>query len=320
MPTTFATTGATFTSTGTTSSAFKIPDFHYTPTVGYYIEGTDLADQLWGSELGDTMHGLNGNDTLFGQGGNDSIFGENGNDQLYGGIGNDLLDGGNENDLLDGGAGADTLIGGLGVDTASYLNSDAVTVELGYRGFGGEAEGDTYSGIENVIGSKWADTIIGDAGNNRLEGGAGDDQLMGGAGRDVLIGGLGVDRLTGDPNGTFEVDTFVIQRNENAWQPDVITDFTNDKLQLVAYTASALGSDGQLAHGVMYTDGIVRFTSNLDASDHLFFDDFGVLYAGDFQMQADGEWHITNRVALVDVGFHDLVTSDLILAPEQFLV
>jgi Ca2+-binding RTX toxin-like protein len=302
MPIRFVTTGATFTSAGTTSSAFKIPDFYYTPTtVGYYIEGTDLSDQLWGSNLGDHIHGLNGNDILYGQGGNDSIFGENGNDQLYGGIGNDLLDGGNEDDLLDGGAGADTLIGGLGVDTASYINSfDAVTVELGYLGFGGEAEGDTYAGIENVIGSQGWDTIIGDAGNNRLEGGAGDDTLMGGAGRDILVGGLGVDRLTGDASGGFEADIFVIQRNVGSFGPDIITDFAgNDRLQLVGFSAADLGGDGKLATGVIYDDGIVRETHNLDAGDKLFFDVFGTLYAGDFQLQSDGEWHIMNQTALV---------------------
>ena len=145
------------------------------------------------------------------------------------------------------------------------------------------------------------DTIIGDAGNNRLEGAAGDDVIMGGAGRDILVGGLGQDRLTGDPNGTFEADIFVVQRNVGCGTPDIIMDFDDsDKLQLVGFSAADLGSDGKLATGVMYEDGIVRDTDNLDASDKLFLDLFGTLYAGDFQLQDDGEWHITNRTELVN--------------------
>ena len=50
---------------------------------------------------------------------------------------------------------------------------------------------DTLTGIENLIGSAFNDTLTGDAGNNVLTGGAGNDMLLGGAGDDTLDGGAG---------------------------------------------------------------------------------------------------------------------------------
>ena len=52
--------------------------------------------------------------------------------------------------MLDGGAGADTLVGGAGIDTISYTTSaTGVVVSLAT----GTAEGDSFSGIEQVLGS-----------------------------------------------------------------------------------------------------------------------------------------------------------------------
>ena len=44
---------------------------------------------------------------------------------------------------------------------------------------GGDAEGDTLTSIENIIGSDYADLIIGDSQNNSLNGGSGNDTLYG---------------------------------------------------------------------------------------------------------------------------------------------
>src|SRR3546814_8834206 len=66
---------------------------------------------------------------------------------------------GDGNDTLIGGSGADTLIGGAGSDTASYAGSSGgVTVDLAAgTGSGGDAQGDTLSGIENLTGSSQGD-------------------------------------------------------------------------------------------------------------------------------------------------------------------
>src|SRR4029079_7210007 len=71
------------------------------------------------------------------------------------------------------------LDGGGGVDTASYASSGAgvaVSLALG-TGFGGEAEGDHLSNIENLTGSIYNDTLEGTAGNNVLAGAAGNDTV-----------------------------------------------------------------------------------------------------------------------------------------------
>ena len=56
---------------------------------------------------------------------------------------------------------------------------------------------DTLSGIENIIGSAFNDTLTGTTGANVMDGGAGNDSLSGLAGADTLVGGAGNDTLTG---------------------------------------------------------------------------------------------------------------------------
>jgi Ca2+-binding RTX toxin-like protein len=113
--------------------------------------------------------------------------------------GNDTLDGGTGNDTLIGGTGADILIGGTGIDTADYSTSaNGVNVNLATNvNTGGDAQGDSLTGFENVTGSNYNDTLTGDGNDNTLTGGAGDDTLVGGAGNDTLIGGAGNDTLVG---------------------------------------------------------------------------------------------------------------------------
>ena len=137
-------------------------------------------------------------DDIDGGGGNDDISGLVGHDRLYGDAGNDLLDGGQGNDWLVGGEGADRLFGGTGGDTASYEGSAlAVNVDLrAGTGTGGDAQGDTLDGIENLSGSDRDDTLRGDDGVNRLAGAGGDDVLEGRGGADVLDGGAGFDTAT----------------------------------------------------------------------------------------------------------------------------
>jgi Ca2+-binding RTX toxin-like protein len=148
-----------------------------------------------------SIEGLSGSafgDDLAGDGADNWIAGNGGNDILAGGAGADTLAGGDGDDILSGGAGADSLDGGLGVDTADYRGALAgVTASLAAGGTGGEALGDTFTGIENLSGSDWDDRLTGDSGSNLIIGLAGADTLAGGAGDDTLLGGLGADRLDG---------------------------------------------------------------------------------------------------------------------------
>jgi Ca2+-binding RTX toxin-like protein len=155
-----------------------------------------------GNALANVMTGSAGADRLYGLGGNDTLIGGDGIDVLDGGAGADQLIGGDGNDVLEGGAGADQLNGGNGVDTASYAGATAaVSVNLGGGTPGtGDAAGDTFVSIENIVGSRFDDTLIGNAGNNYISGGAGDDRITGGGGTDWFAGGAGADWLIGDGN------------------------------------------------------------------------------------------------------------------------
>lgn len=140
--------------------------------------------------------------------GNDRIVGNVAANTLWGNGGADTLIGGDGDDLLYGGSGGDRLEGGNGIDSASYLEATArVVVDLASPSLnGGEATGDTYSSIEQVIGSNYDDSLSGDSaanglggfgGNDTLNGRGGNDVLVGGDGNDILNGGAGADRLEG---------------------------------------------------------------------------------------------------------------------------
>ena len=155
---------------------------------------------------GRTWHAKGGDDVVTGTSGDDIIKGGGGDDVLRGGNGADQLWGEDNNDILEGGGGADQLSGGGGINTASYVNAPGhfapppefvgVGVDLVSGGFDGEANGDTYSEIQNVFGSSFADDIRGDGNANELYGGGGNDILEGRGGADYINGGSETDTIT----------------------------------------------------------------------------------------------------------------------------
>jgi Ca2+-binding RTX toxin-like protein len=183
------------------------------------INGTSANDSLLGSESDDVISGFGGNDSLFGGGGHDSLLGGDGNDQLRGDDGNDTIIGG---------AGNDSIVGGFGIDTADYFFSDSfagVMVDLNSGNATGGGGTDTLSGIENVNGTDFNDTIFGDGsanfiegrggndslfgmgGDDNLQGGSGDDTILGGGGSDFIVGGSGNDSIDGGVSVDFYFGT-----------------------------------------------------------------------------------------------------------------
>ncbi|MEO7177812.1 MAG: hypothetical protein ABIW83_03120, partial [Allosphingosinicella sp.] len=174
------------------------------------LDGGAGDDVLAGGVGNDTLYGKDGADLLAGDEGDDILDGgandENTLDTLYGGEGNDVLAGGTGDDELIGGPGADAIDGGAGTDRVSYafLTKGSAAVEgvtadlLTPSANAGVALGDTYSGVENLLGTGFADDLRGDHEANAIDGGAGDDTLTGRGGNDHLLGSSGVDVLYGD--------------------------------------------------------------------------------------------------------------------------
>jgi Ca2+-binding RTX toxin-like protein len=169
-------------------------------------------ENLYGSSHDDDLTGWDDANRLFGLGGNDTLRGEHGDDVLDGSIGDDTLKGG---------GGADVLIGDIGFDTVNYGGSPAgVAVSLmSNSAASGDAQGDSLSGIEGLVGSDFADTLQGDGSGNRLSGSPGDDQLDGLGGDDTLVGGPGADTMLGGRgNDIYEVDDLADRIVENGGQ------------------------------------------------------------------------------------------------------
>ena len=154
------------------------------------FNGGDGVDDIIGGVLDDIFTGNGGDDILSGGAGSDTLDGGDGADTLSGGAGDDVLIGG---------AGADVFDGGAGLDTADYSGAGAlVWADLqNVVGGMGDAAGDTFTGVETLIGSAFNDRLYGDAGDNGLVGGAGNDSLFGRNGADMMDGGFGNDFLSG---------------------------------------------------------------------------------------------------------------------------
>ena len=204
--------------------------------VANYLKGNNGNDRIWGSGGDDILEGGAGADQLDGDAGMDwaayrasdaavtvnladgTVSGGHAEGDILTEIENvigsdydDVLTGDSGPNVLEGGAGADTLNGAGGMDTASYADSsvrvlvrlhDARAVRFG------DAQGDTLTNIEHLVGSEHNDILAGDGEDNVLRGGGGhddlyggpaggDDQMYGDDGDDRIFGGRGDDTLTG---------------------------------------------------------------------------------------------------------------------------
>lgn len=207
-------------------------DLLYGGPNGSVILGGDGNDRLLGRAGADTLDGGNGVDevnyyysnagvnvnlaTLTASGGHatgdvlisvenlvgsatmaDVLIGQSLNNLIYAYGGDDSVVGGDGNDTLNGGAGADTLDGGNGSDTTDFTYiSSGVFVDMGVgRGYTGEATGDAYISIENIIGSSGNDLIYASGAGGIISAADGNDRLLGRGGLDTLDGGNGIDEV-----------------------------------------------------------------------------------------------------------------------------
>ena len=158
----------------------------------------------------------------------DDLRGDFGDNRIDGNGGGDFIDGAEGNDTIAGDEGADSLNGGEGRDWVDYSGSDAgVTVSLDPDAInsGGHAVGDTLTGFENILGSRFNDSLTGSDpnlpdqegfsgafpetdGKNIIDPGLGQDTVDGGAGDDILrIDFSGLDVNAGFAGGfTLQAD------------------------------------------------------------------------------------------------------------------
>ena len=143
----------------------------------YGALGSEFSDILVGGDVQNSLDGGLGADQIVAGSGNDYIEGAGGHDHIQAGLGSDSLDGG---------AGNDAIQGGGDVDRIEFEDAPAaveVNLAIGSAtGFGA----DTLSGVEDVFGSMFADSLIGDAGDNHLRDLGSPDRLVGGPGDDML--------------------------------------------------------------------------------------------------------------------------------------
>jgi Ca2+-binding RTX toxin-like protein len=168
--------------------------------------GNGLDNVLKGGSANDFLNGGDGNDTLYGNAGSDNFIGGAGNDVELGGdgndhfigegdSGNDLMDGGAGNDFFNLSAGQDTILGGdgeedvLNVEIAGATHGVNLNLATNVILDNGLGETGAISGIEEVEGSIYSDTIIGGEADETFISNGGSDSIDGGAGMDAMIYG-----------------------------------------------------------------------------------------------------------------------------------
>ncbi|MEM8699797.1 MAG: M10 family metallopeptidase C-terminal domain-containing protein, partial [Pseudomonadota bacterium] len=249
--------------------------------------------------------------------GDDSLGGNGADNWLTAGAGDDTLRGHGGDDWLDGGTGGDFLNGGAGIDTVMFVNAaEGVKADLASgKGSRGEAAGDLYIGIEDLIGGRHTDDLRGDAAQNRIEGGngadglhgrQGDDELVGGGGSDRLYGNLGADLMTGGSG--FDRFVYFAASDSGIGQQDRdrITDFEQgkDRMDLAhLFDRSETSRDDQLA-----LIGGARFSS--DAGELRYFQNrVAELTIVEADLDGDGSADLQIELA----GLLTLVREDFLL-------
>ncbi len=268
------------------------------------VRGGRFDDTLIGNSRSNVLEGVTGADILDGRGGFDfaryksaptgvtaslenptintghatgdtyiSIEGLQGSDF------NDVLVGNGGANILAGGRGADALDGRDGFDYVRYdignFGSRGVTANLAdATGNTGTAAGDTYTSIEGLVGTRFADrltgndvanTLQGQAGNDRLNGGLGNDTITAGSGNDRLNGGLGNDRLNGESGRDIFIFDTALNTTENV---DTIRNFSikNDTISLDDAIFAGLNA------GILSASAFYRGAGAHDADDRIIHD------------------------------------------------
>lgn len=128
-------------------------------------------------------------------------------ENIIGSLAADTMTGDGLDNMIEGGPAADAMDGAGGINTVSYQGSGAaVEVDLiAGTAEGGDADGDTFSNFDGLLGSLNDDTLIGASAPTRhihLDGSDGDDVIMTGGTHATIEGGMGTDTLDFERSGS----------------------------------------------------------------------------------------------------------------------
>ncbi len=173
---------------------------NFPATTSVVLLGGEGVDRLTGGDTEDALVDGPGDDEVHAGGGDDAVPNNEGADNLHAEAGEDLFvdDAVCEGDLLDGGPDR---------DNANWANFDpegsgsgiSIDMEGGHAGLVGSAGEPacpsgpltTLSGLEDIEGTSYDDTLAGDAGDNQLLGRPGHDSYFAAAGNDSILANSG---------------------------------------------------------------------------------------------------------------------------------
>lgn len=252
------------------------------------VEGVIHAGQT-----GDIIHAATNGGTVLGGGGNDSLFantsqaaadhhtttvldGGGGHNDLHGGSGFTVFEIGNgygNNDVY-GGLSHMKGVSGYTNNTISFEHATEgarVYLDTGIAQVGHEF--DTIHNVPNVIGSKFADTILCDSGTDHITGGGGGDNLIAGKGHDTFLynafadsnatGKDTMDSIAGFKSGIDKIDITAFEKAEG------ITGASHIHIATSGHTSTVYvehGTTFDAAHDLALT---VDSTHGLHVSDFL---------------------------------------------------
>ena len=249
-------------------------EVHFDPNFGN-LGGHAVGDKLrnieiiYGSTHNDTIHGDSRDNTMSGGPGDDNLNGGGGDDTFLQRVfamqahidARDEFDGGNGNDTVD--YTAYIIPQGGNAPCTNPVVGGCVTINLKTGSGSIGAANDTFTSIENLLGSIYhddftgtdgANTLNGFGGNDLLKGESGDDTLIGGDDNDTLHGGFGEDTLEGGAgddtlNGDASDDTLIGGDGNDTLNGGVGEDTLeggagNDTLNGDASDDTLLGGDG----------------------------------------------------------------------------
>ena len=235
------------------------------------IIGTEFNDELIGDGNDNIFDGFLGRDTFNGGEGNDTVVfrfsseeidvdlsdegqftsienieGTDLNDVIVGSDSNNIIKGLDGNDKITlGASGSDIIEGNEGRDTLILSNqTSGITIDLNETSFMRGTETVSFSGMENIEGSEYDDTITGDDTRNFLVGGGGNNTLNGGGGNDIILANVNaavsiVFEGNNIINGNNGSDTIIVYPREGYLQTisgglgyDVIVNVSKDNLNV----------------------------------------------------------------------------------------